>query len=309
MSADARKTKVAWLSVGSNTALVAGKLGAGLAIGSVSVMSEAVHSGVDLIAAVIALAAVRIASRPPDAEHPYGHGKAENISGTVEALLIFAAAGWILWEAARKLRHPEPLDGLGWGVAVMGVSAIVNLVVSQVLFRVGRETDSVALLADGWHLRTDVYTSVGVAVALGAVAAGRRFTPEVPLDWLDPAVAVLVALMILKAAWDLTRDSSRDLVDSSLPQAEEERIRECIEAYLPQVCGYHRLRTRKAGSQRFVDFHLLVDGAMSVRASHDLTDQITDQLRERFAGLNVTIHVEPCERDHDPGRSEEADAE
>src|SRR5512136_1708331 len=148
MDAQRQKSAVAWLSVISNTALVTGKLIIGLLIGSVSVISEAIHSGVDLLAAVIALFAVKTSHRVADEDHPFGHGKVENISGTIEALLIFLAAGWIIYEAAHKLIRPEPLEAVGWGVGVMLVSSIANIVVSQMLFKVGRETDSMALQAD-----------------------------------------------------------------------------------------------------------------------------------------------------------------
>ena len=177
MDADKRKAAVATLSVVSNATLVVLKLAAGLLIGSVSVISEAIHSGVDLVASVIALVAVKQAARPPDAQHEFGHGKVENVSGTIEALLIFLAAAWIIYEAVKKLVHPEPIDAAAWGVGVMLVSAAANLFVSHRLFKVGKETDSIALQADAWHLRTDVYTSAGVMAALGLIALGRVVLP------------------------------------------------------------------------------------------------------------------------------------
>jgi cation diffusion facilitator family transporter len=158
------KESAARLSVASNTALVVGKLAVGLVIGSVSVLSEAIHSGMDLVAAGIAFYSVKQASKPADGDHAYGHGKIENVSGLAEALLIFGAAGWIVYEAVHKLVRPEPMDELWLGVAVMGVSSVVNVLVSRRLFRVARETESIALEADAWHLRTDVYTSAGVMV-------------------------------------------------------------------------------------------------------------------------------------------------
>ena len=205
MEADQRKRQVALLSVISNTTLVVLKLAVGLAISSVSVISEAIHSGVDLIAAGIAYYSVRTSGIPADREHPFGHGKIENISGTVEAILIFLAAGWIIYEAAQKIIRPEPLEMAAWGVAVMLLSAVVNTFVSRKLFRVGKETDSVALIADGWHLRTDVYTSAGVMAALAVIWAADLLAPEVNLHWVDPAAAIGVALLIIKAAWDLTQ--------------------------------------------------------------------------------------------------------
>jgi len=288
------KVRVAWLSVASNTTLTLLKLAVGFMIGSVSVMSEAIHSGVDLLAAVIALGAVTVSGKPADEDHPFGHGKFENVSGVVEALLIFVAAAWIVFESIRKLVSPHEIANPSWGIAVMAVSAAANIVVSQMLFRIGRRTDSMALLADGWHLRTDVYTSVGVMVGLGLLRLGGVFWPEMDLRWLDPVVALGVAALILKAAWDLTRQSGRDLFDVSLPTEEEAVIREAISAQMPEVRGFHHLRTRKAGAHRYIEFHMMVDAAMHVSEAHELTDRVGAALREHLAGAYVTIHVEPC---------------
>lgn len=295
MEADQRKKQVALLSIISNSTLVALKLAVGLVIGSVSVISEAIHSGVDLIAAGIAYYSVRTSGIPADREHPYGHGKIENISGTIEALLIFVAALWILYEAVKKIVRPEPLEMASWGVAVMLLSAAVNTIVSRKLFRVGKETDSVALLADGWHLRTDVYTSAGVMLGLAVIWAASRFAPGVDLNWVDPAAAIGVAVLIIKAAWDLTMQSARDLLDVQLPGDEIVWIESLILHRRPVVKGYHKLRTRKAGHFRFVEVHITVDPDMTVEASHSITRDLSREIRERFPGVSVTIHIEPCD--------------
>jgi len=295
VDADHRKRQVALLSVISNTTLVVLKLAVGLAIGAVSVISEAIHSGVDLIAAGIAWYSVRTSGIPADREHPFGHGKIENISGTVEAILIFLAAGWIMYEAAQKIISPEPLEMAAWGIAVMLLSAVVNTFVSRKLFRVGKETDSVALIADGWHLRTDVYTSAGVMAALAVIWIADLFAPEVDLHWVDPAAAIGVALLIIKAAWDLTRQSARDLLDVQLPGEEIAWIESLILQRTPVVKGYHQLRTRKSGHFRFVEVHIKVDSAMTVEASHRITQKFAREIRERFPGASVTTHVEPCD--------------
>jgi cation diffusion facilitator family transporter len=289
-----KKTLVAVFSVVSNLFLVLVKIMVGVFIGSVSVISEAIHSGVDLIAAVIALVAVRSSGKPADSDHPFGHGKIENISGTIEALLIFLAAVWIIYEAIDKLLHPRPLENTGWGVAVMLLSAGINLALSRTLLKIGKEADSIALQADAWHLRTDVWTSAGVMAGLGCMWLGKKFLPGVNLQWLDPVAAVCVALLIVKAAYDLTVRSGRDLLDSSLEPAEVRWIREVISGHVPPVCGYHRLRTRKAGADRFVEFHLIVKGEMTVEASHDLTDDLTSHIEEKLKNTSVTIHIEPC---------------
>ena len=163
------KQGVVKLSIVSNGALVVFKLIAGLAIGSISVLSEAIHSGIDLVAAFIAWFAVRSSAQPADKDHQYGHDKFENISGFVEAILIFLAAAWIIFEAAKKLISPEPIEMIGWGILVMGLSSFVNMAVSHMLFKVGNATDSIAIKADAWHLRTDVYTSMGVMTGLALI--------------------------------------------------------------------------------------------------------------------------------------------
>ena len=250
-----RKTRAATVSVLSNSGLVLGKFVVGVSIGSVSIISEAIHSGIDLVAALIAWWAVRASAAPADDEHPFGHGKFENLSGAIEALLILVAAFWIVIEAVKKLIHPAVLEGTALGVGIMGASAIINFFVSRWLMRVGRATDSVALTADAWHLRTDVYTSLGVMLGLAIVGIARRLFPAHSFSWIDPVVALAVALFIAKAAAKLTIGAVRDLLDSRLPFEELGRI----ELYMQSrgdLIGYHDLRTRKAGGWRFVEVDL-----------------------------------------------------
>ncbi|MHB0979101.1 MAG: cation diffusion facilitator family transporter [Thermoleophilia bacterium] len=299
MEAHGRKARAAWISVASNTTLVVFKLIVGIAIGSVAVLSEAIHSGIDLIASVIALFAVRRSGRPADEEHPFGHGKVENLSGVTEALLIFVAAAWIIVEAVGKLRHPDPLRTVGWGVGIMLASAIVNTLVSRMLFRVGKETSSVALQADAWHLRTDVYTSAGVMGGLALIWLGRRMFPAVNLDWLDPLAGIAVALLIMRAAYRLTVDAARDLMDANLAE-EEDWIRERIVELKPGIRAYHKLRTRKAGPTRFVDVHVLVDSDMHLDRAHEISQQLEDAIESRFPGTSVTVHMEPCDAACEP---------
>jgi cation diffusion facilitator family transporter len=290
-----RKSLAASLSVASNSLLLGLKLVVGLSVGSVSVISEAIHSGIDLLAALIAWFAVRRSGRPADEEHPFGHGKIENLSGSIEALLIFLAALWILYEAGSKLFHAEPIESPGWGTAVMFLSVVVNVVVSSHLFRVGRETGSVALTADAWHLRTDVYTSAGVMGALGLIQILGVLRPELRVDWIDPVAAMGVALLIVRAAWRLTAEAGRDLLDERLPAEEIEVIHVIAMEVAPDLHSLHRLRTRRAGADRFIEFHLVVDPDMTVEVSHALTDEIDRRIRERWPGTSLTIHVEPCD--------------
>lgn len=289
-----RKSGAALLSIASNSTLILLKLLVGLLIGSVSIISEAIHSAVDLFAAIIAFLSVRTSAKPADSQHPFGHGKIENLSGTIEALLILAAALWIIIESIAKLLHPHPVDRAWIGAVVMLVSAVVNWLVSRHLFRVGRETDSIALQADGWHLRTDVYTSAGVMAGLAVISMGARLAPGVSLDWVDPVAALCVALMISHAAVKLTRDSIRDLLDERLPAQEERSIQEIVESRQPAVCGMHGLRTRKGGANRFVEFHLIVDATMTVQAAHALSDEIEEAINARLPATYVNIHIEPC---------------
>src|SRR5512140_509822 len=287
-----RKAAVAGLSVASNATLVVAKLVVGLLIGSVSVLSEAIHSAVDLVASIIALVAVRAAGKPPDDRHAYGHGKIENLSGTVEAILIFGAAVWIVAESVEKLMAKEPVESIGLGVGVMAISAVMNWFVSRMLFKVGKETDSVALQADGWHLRTDVWTSAGVFGGLLVVGVAGWLFPKAALWWIDPAAAIGVALLIFKAAWDLTRHALRDLLDESLPAEELGWIEEQIRTY-PGVRDMHKLRTRKAGANRFIDFHVQVDPSLPTIEAHEITREIYKRIRERYPAAILHAHVEP----------------
>ena len=290
-SLDKLKESTARLSVLSNTGLVLMKFVVGTAIGSVSIISEAIHSSMDLIAALIAFFSVRKSAEPPDAQHEFGHGKFEDISGLIEALLIFIAAVLIIWEAGQKLlgESSELLNPelLMWGIAVMGISALVNWYVSNRLFKVGKQSESIALESDAWHLRTDVYTSLGVFTGLILI----RLTG---LTILDPLIAIGVAIVIMKAAYDLTRRSLSDLIDHSIPPADEKRIQEIICDHASVYAGFHDLKTRRSGPEIFIEFHLVLPGDISVLQSHDLADHLESDLKTEFPRANITIHAEPC---------------
>ncbi|MDA8441685.1 MAG: cation diffusion facilitator family transporter [Peptococcaceae bacterium] len=285
------KMRAAIISVVSNTLLVIGKIVAGMLSGSISIVSEGIHSGIDLIAALIAYFAVKESSKPADAIHKYGHGKIENISGTVEALLIIVAAVWIIFEAGHKLLAGGSVEQLGWGMAIMAISALVNLYVSNTLMRTAKATDSVALKADAMHLRTDIYTSVGVFIGL----LGIKLTG---ITWLDPIAALGVAVLIIKAGIDMTKQAFFPLVDVSLPQEEEAVIVNVIESFSHEYLEFHKLRTRKAGSERHIDLHLVVPKDAPVHRVHDLCDAIEAEIKQRLPGAQVLIHIEPC----DPGK-------
>lgn len=285
------KQKTARLSVGSNAALVILKFMVGFTVGSVSIISEAIHSSMDLLAAVIAFFSVRKSAEPPDVVHKFGHGKFEDFSGLIEALLIFVAAALIIWEALEKLLvggGAELSENLLFiGMAVMALSAAVNLYVSHQLMKVAKQTESIALESDAWHLRTDVYTSVGVLVGLILI----RITG---IASLDSIFAIGVAIVIVKAAYDLTRRSVADLIDQSLPENEENRIREIICEHASDYAGFHDLKTRRSGPEIFIDLHLVMPGNISVEQSHDLADHLEADLKVEYPRSQVTIHIEPC---------------
>ena len=290
-----QKTTVALLSIISNTTLIILKLLTGLLTGSISVLSEAAHSSMDLIASVIAFFAVRISARRPDMEHPFGHGKVEDISALAEALLIFVAAVWIVIEAIRKLTNPQPLETIGWGVLVMLFSVVANIIVSQMLFRVGKKTESPALIADAWHLRTDVYTAAGVFAGLTIIWTGGLLFPEANLNWIDPIAAIAVALLICRAAFRLTSGAVKDLIDTSQPPNELLWLSNYLNSWYPTVRSIHRIRTRKSGAFRFIDLHVVVDPAMTVTDSHAITEKMTTDIKKEFSGTDLTVHIEPCD--------------
>lgn len=290
-----KKTAVT-ISVLSNTTLVVCKAVIGLASGSVSIISEAAHSAMDLLAALIAFFAVHTAAKPADEGHKFGHGKIENISGVTEALLIFVAAAWIISEAIHKLSAPRPIESLGLGVMVMLGSSLLNFVVARMLFETGQREESPAIIADAWHLMTDVYTSMGVAGGLCVIYLGGKLFPGVNLLWLDPVCAMAVAILIIKAAWHLVIESGRDLLDESLPGPEQEKIAAALAALAPELRSFRNMRTRKAGAVRFVEVDAVVDAAMSVEQSHKVADKIEDAIKGLYHSAVVTVHVEPCDR-------------
>ncbi len=284
------KEGVAGVSVGLNAVLVVLKITVGLAIGSVGVISEAVHSGIDLLAAFTALFAVRTSARPPDEEHHYGHGKAESLAGLVEAALIFVAAVLIIGESMEKLTHGTELETVDLGIGVMALSTVGNFVVARWVMRVAKSTQSMALEADALHHTTDVLTSLGVAVGLLIV----RLTG---LAWLDPVVAIGVALFICKAAWDITQSSLGDLMDASLPKGEQAIIRQVLDRHSRDMVGYHEVRSRRSGAERLVDLHLVMNRNVTVQQSHDLCDHLEADLKQALGAVTVHIHVEPCAPD------------
>ncbi len=275
------KVTAAAVSIFSNTFLIIIKVVVGLLSGSVSIISEALHSGTDLIASFIAFFSVKVSDKPPDKEHPFGHGKFENVSGVIEALLIFIAAAWIIYEAVDSFNHPKVLENLEWAVFVMGVSSVTNFFVSRYLYRVAKKSRSIALEADALHLKADVLTSAGILVGLVIIIlTGYTF--------LDPVIAILVAAYILYESYILLRNAFNPLIDMAMPPTEMKMIEEVLALY-----RYHHFRTRQAGRYRFVDFHLELPGDLSLAQVHEICDRIEKDIESKLESTEVTIHVEP----------------
>jgi len=281
------KKKAALWSMFSNSLLIVLKLVVGLLSGSVSIISEAIHSTLDLLASTIAFIAVRFSDQKPDKDHPYGHEKAENISGVVEGILILGAAVWIIYEAIHKLLNPEPIKALYLGLAVMLFSSIVNFFVSRKLYQVAKKEDSVALEADALHLKADVYTSLGVC-------GGLLLIWLTGLTILDPIAAILVALLILKEAISLTKQAFQPLMDAKLSDEEEKTILSAIDQYKHLFLDMHDLRTRKAGKIRHIDFHLNFHKTMSLKEAHNICDLIEQEICRHFCHCRIIIHPEIC---------------
>ena len=256
--------------------------------GSISVLSDALESLVNLAAAIVALASMYYAAMPVDQSHTYGHEKIEFFSSGIEGVLILLAAGGIAWYAVDRLIAPQSLTDLGIGALVAGVSALVNLAAAAVLLRAGKATESIVLEADGKHLLADVWTSVAVIGGLGLVWLTG-------LSIFDPLLALLVAANIAWTAGGLVWRSFNGLMDHALPEEEQAKVRAAITSHLGPGMTFHALRTRKAGAHRFADFHLLVPGNFSVKRAHDLTGTIEQAIRAALPEIEVTVHIEPIE--------------
>lgn len=282
------KAGAAMLSVVSNSVLIAFKLAAGAITGSIAIITEAVHSAIDLMASVVALVSVRRADVPPDEDHPYGHEKVENLAAAIEGMLILVGAGIITFEATRRLATGSEVEKLGVGIAVIAGSIAVNLVVSTFLGRRARALDSAALEGDAAHLRADALTSVGVLFGLVLV----EVTDEPAFDAI---AALVVAVAIVVSGIRIMRRSGRVLVDEAPPPAELDLIEAAIaRAAVPEMAGYHKLRARRAGARRWIDLHVQFRDGTTLDRAHEAAHQLRDAIRDELgAGADVLIHVEP----------------
>lgn len=285
-----KKVKAARLSIISNSCLTIMKLAVGIFMGSISVISEALHSGIDLVASVVDYLSVKQSSKPADPEHPYGHGKYENVGSIIEAVLIIVAAVVIIMGAVPRFFNPGEIHSLGMGAGVMAVSVVVNTLVSRKLMKVARETDSPALEGDALHLRADIYTSLGIFAGLAAI----KLTG---LMILDPIIATGVALFILKAGLDLIKKSFRVIVDERLSEEDISAINDVLEESSVKYLDYHELRTRKAGSQRFIDLHLVFPRDLPISDIHNTCRELEHKIKARLYRADVVIKVEPCQEE------------
>lgn len=279
----------ALLSVGSNLALIAAKLAAGLITGSVAVLTEALHSCIDLIASGVAYVSIRKADVPADEDHRYGHAKIENMGAAGEGVLILVGSAIIAYEAIQHLVQGSAVNHVGLGIAVVAGSMVVNLVVSGTLDRRARASESPALAGDAAHLRTDALTSAGVLVALALVGLTGQ-------SWIDPAVALTVAMVIVGTGVRILSRSSRVLVDEGLPREELEIIQTEVMGFGPQgVAGFHKLRTRRAGPRRYVDLHVQFRSGTTLEVAHQTAHELQDAITARLRRADVLIHLEPEE--------------
>jgi cation diffusion facilitator family transporter len=280
--------RVILLSISASIVTMALKGGAYAFTGSVSLLSDAMESSVNLAAALIAFIALTVADRPADQSHSYGHDKAEYFSSGVEGTLILLAAILIIYTAGQRFLHPAPLTDLGLGLAIALIASVINFGVSRFMLRMARRYDSISLEADAQHLMTDVWTSVGVISALGVVAL-------TPPKWiiLDPIIAIFVGLNIVYTGVNLIRRSMAGLMDSSLSEQEIQQIDEAIRKTLDPGTAFHSLRTRKSGSRRFVDLHVTVPGNLCVTEGHDRCERIEAAIESRLPKASVTTHLEP----------------
>lgn len=281
-------TRYAWLSIAAAVLTITLKSGAYLLTGSVGLLSDAIESGVNLVAALMALAMLTVAARPEDDNHTYGHSKAEYFASVVEGILILVAAGSIIWTAAGRLLHPQELEQVGLGLAVSVGASLINLGVAQVLLRAGKQHNSITLEADSHHLMTDVWTSVGVVSAIGVVGL---------TGWLilDPIIAIAVGLNIVWTAYQLIRRSVEGLMDGALPSEDQQKIEEVIAQYRRRGVDFHALRTRQSAARRFVSVHMLVPGAWTVHDAHHVAEDFEGDIRKVLSETIIHTHLEPID--------------
>ncbi|HET7231495.1 MAG TPA: cation diffusion facilitator family transporter [Longimicrobium sp.] len=288
MTDQPRLTRFAWMSIAAAVTTIVLKFGAFLVTSSVGLLSDALESLVNLAAAIMALAMLTVAARPPDEEHAYGHSKAEYFASSFEGALILVAAASIGYSSALRLVHPVQVENAWIGIAISIVAGLVNLGVAVMLGRAAKRYRSIALEADAHHLLTDVWTSVGVIIGVSAVALTGW-------EWMDPVIAILVALNIMRIGVGLMRRSALGLLDTAIPDEDRRTVVRILDGYAAEGAEYHALRTRQAGVRRFVSVHVLVPGAWSVQKGHELLERMEEEIRDAIPESTVFTHLEPLE--------------
>jgi len=282
--------KFVYISIAAAVLTIGLKLIAYLVTNSVGILSDALESCVNLVAAVVALIMIRLAEKPPDQEHEFGHNKAEYFSSAIEGGLIVLAAFSIIWSAFPRLIHPQPLDNIGVGLLVAIAASLINLTASRILLKNGKKYNSITLEADGKHLMTDVLTSGGVLLGIGLI----KLTGWIRLDGI---VAIGVALNIIWTGYQLLRRSASGLLDTSLPKDEMDKIRQVLEKFGQQKIQFHSLMTRQSGQRKFIFVHILMPGKMDIQQGHNLAEKVENDIRELFPNTQTTVftHLEPVE--------------
>ncbi|MCS7300480.1 MAG: cation diffusion facilitator family transporter [Fimbriimonadales bacterium] len=285
------KRRAATLSLVYNLTAAGVKLVGALLTGSVSLLSEALHSATDVVASFFAYLGVRVGATPPDEQHPYGHGKVETLAGFGEAILLMLIVGYLFVEGVRRLIVGSALENLEWGIGVMALSTVTSVLVGQYVWRVGKRTHSLALMSNGQHLMIDFWTSLGLLIALGVI----HFTGWV---FIDALLAIAIALWLFRGAWRLAHRAFHELIDHRLPQEELTRIHQILRSE-PNLLNYHNLRTRRAGAMRYVDVHIVLPNDWSLQRAHDVADALEKRIEQELCPAEVTIHVDP----YDPERA------
>lgn len=291
------KIRAARVSVATATGLATVKLAAGLLTGSMAVLASAIDSILDIVMSGVNFLAIRHADQPADESHPFGHGKFETIATMIQATFIALSGAWIMYESIIRLIEGSVIAHLGGGISVLLLSTVASFAVSRYLRRVAAETDSPALQADSLHFSMDVYTNL--ALVIGLVLLGAFDLPQ-----LDPILSILVAAYILFEALKLVRQSMGDILDEQLPEQVRREVVRLVEAHRGDLLDFHNLRTRRAGSQKIMDFHLTVCKHLSVEEAHDIADHLEKRIQEEIRGADVIIHIEPCRRADCPGREQ-----
>ncbi|OYT75048.1 MAG: cation-efflux pump [Armatimonadetes bacterium JP3_11] len=284
------KRRAAVVSLSYNLTATGVKLVAALLTGSVSLLSEALHSATDVVASFFAYLGVRIGATPPDEQHPYGHGKVETLAGFGESILLILIVAYLMFEGARRLIVGGELERLEWGVGVMALSTVTSLIVGQFVWRTGKRTHSLALMSNGQHLMIDFWTSLGLLMALGII----YFTGWV---FIDALLAIGIALWLFWGAWRLATRAFHELIDHCLPQEELALIDQILRSE-PNLLNYHNLRTRRAGALRYIDVHIVLPNDWSLQQAHNVADALEKRIKHRLHPAEVTIHVDP----YDPER-------